>query len=103
MKLKTAKRIYERLNSETFGGLIDVRLWVSRSRDNFGHYDHNGIALSRVNIRDMATLAETIYHEMIHVYIDEIVEATDTAEHGTVFWQWYDYLLPHWIRGHYID
>jgi hypothetical protein len=102
MKLKTAQQVFDRLNRDTFSGLINTRLWISRSTRFYGHYNRDGIGLSRVNIRNHTTLCETIYHEIIHVYIDDILEVKDTGEHGLVFWQWYDYLLPNWITPDYI-
>lgn len=101
MKFKTAKEIYDRLNREVFPCLIDERLRFTRARNDFGKVDHNGIALSRKRIKHIETLKETIYHEMLHVFIDDFLESSDDDHHGTIFWSWYFRLIPSWIKPDY--
>lgn len=98
MKYKTAINIYNKLNFEIFGNLIDTRIYFSRARNLYGHYDNNGIGINPRNHNNIIELTETIFHEMIHVFIEEILLVDDTSEHGYLFTAWYYRLLPDYIK-----
>lgn len=101
MKLQTAIDIATTLENETFHGLICERVHFTRARYNYGHVDHNGIALNPRNISGIAELTETLYHELVHIFVDDVLETPDDGEHGTIYWTWYFRLLPNYIKAHY--
>lgn len=96
MKYSTACKIFARLNVETFAGLINTRLYFTRARNSYGHHDSNGIGINP-RAANSEKLTETIFHEMLHYFLDDVLNATDNGDHGFIFWAWYDRLIPDYI------
>lgn len=103
MKYQTALKQFERINKDVFSDLIDCRFFFTRSRDNYGIANHNGVGINPRIVKGLPELSETIYHELIHVFIDDVLDSPDDGEHGTIYWTWYFRLLPQYIKAHYYD
>ncbi len=69
MKLNTVKNIWQELNARNFGGVLDMpRIRWNRHHKHAGKY--NGIVLYVAPDMDINQTRETVYHEMIHQYIE---------------------------------
>lgn len=96
MKYNTVLTLIDRLNRDAFANLIELpRVAFTRSTRYHGWTDESVI---KINPRDHAdTVAETLYHELLHLFIDTVLEAHDDDDHGLIFRAWYVRLLPSYI------
>lgn len=102
MKLNTIKRLYNKLNADAFSGLLEMpRIEFTRSRISYGIYTGNSLQINPRYAKGEVAL-ETLFHEMTHQFVDEILQATDSSDHGFIFWAWYDRLIPEYITPDFI-
>jgi hypothetical protein len=108
MKHRTAKAVYETLNARNFGGVLEMpAILFTRNTRVHGEQNTGFIKLNFTDIRGMSAKVETIYHEMVHQYIDEYldIDLWETDYHGSKFIKQYnkfsfgivkdsDYALP---------
>ena len=102
MKLITVKRYAARINADAFGNSLELPCFqFTRNRRIHGEYKGNIIAINPNNTS--ADIIETIYHELLHDFIDTVLDSPDNNDHGFIFWAWYYRLLPDYIEAHYYD
>lgn len=92
MKLQTIKNIYHALNAECFGNCLATPvIRLTRSNDLHGKVSDGGPRgpimrihpFSGSNEREMRS---TVFHEMIHQYLDYHLDVEDNGHHGDLFW-----------------
>lgn len=99
MKLKTLINIYDELNATVFSNLL-VKPVILAKRWRDAHAQHvvrsNGPNRMEFNPSDIIGLSHAravVYHEMVHQYVEEILDIQEEDHHGPIFWQWYIYLI----------
>ena len=90
MKLRTIQTIYDTLNHTIFNGRL-VRPTILKSRNTrlAGHYNYGGLSPAYMAFTDdtgSRAMRGTVYHEMIHQYLDEYLGIEDNGDHGDQFW-----------------
>ena len=92
MKLRTIKRIYCELNRENFGGrLAEPTILISRSAGIHGKVSdgcNRGpiMSFNPVDEKTLRAMRGTVYHEMVHQYLDYHLDIEDNAHHGELYW-----------------
>ena len=91
MKLQTVKEIYRQLNTLNFGDVLEQPIIkFTRSRFNDGTYNRQTMQFNLADITGFDAVRETVYHEMIHQYIDEFLSLDTWVDHGKDFKQEYN-------------
>lgn len=97
MKFRTFVTLYNDLNSTVFNDLLTRPVIRATKGDRvFGSYramyrNIRGVLIINLKIKGIATAKETVYHEMIHQYLDEILDIEESNPHGPIFQQYYAY------------
>ena len=92
MKLVTIKRLYDELNATNFRGrLARPTIRLTRNADIHGKVSDAGRGRCTFWIHPFSDNTEramraTIYHEMVHQYLDYHLGVEDNAHHGDLFW-----------------
>ena len=95
MKLRTFERLYDELNSSTFAGVLScARIMHTRSIRDYAVFDPNTyiISFNTKAISGMLMARSIVYHEMIHQYLDQILNIDE--HHGINFWKAYRKFNP---------
>jgi len=91
LKLETVKRIYKKLNTRNFGGVLtEPKFFFSRMRDDHAKYDGIAMHFNLADTKGYIAVTELIYHEIIHQYIDEFLGFTNYDDHGKEFKKQYN-------------
>ena len=110
MKFKTAIKVYKELNEKIFDNVLFIPLFATtRRRYEYASYEAWEVeywykpSLIRLNLKNLnaSNIVETIYHEMIHQYIEEFLNLTEEDHHGEIFQRNYNLFRPNNI-GVYI-
>jgi hypothetical protein len=93
MKLLTIKLVYDELNKSHFSGaLTRPRILIKRWRNAYAQYvtTHRENTLE-FNLRRLKypQARSVIYHEMVHQYVEEILDIQEDDHHGEIFWKVY--------------
>ena len=92
MKLRTIQNIYDELNQVNFSGRLSRPvIKLTRNSDLHGKVSDAGRGrcvmwihpFSEGGVREMRA---TVFHEMVHQYLDYHLDINDTAHHGELFW-----------------
>lgn len=107
MKYKTFINIYNALNTSVFNDLlIRPTILFTRMRGAHAQYvntQNSRLEFNPVDIKGLGLATAIIYHEMIHQYIEEILDLEEENHHGPIFWQYYEYFSPQKLElGEYL-
>jgi hypothetical protein len=99
VKLRTLINVWGQLNAEVFAGVLYPPCFYStRSRNNFAGYAAGIDCESDMyfNLKHiLGRLARsTVYHEMIHQYVEEYLGIEEENDHGPIFLKQYDKFKP---------
>lgn len=97
MKRKTVIKIYQELNALCFNNVLTMpAIHASRSDDMHAAYQpFVGRPVIWYNPRMSFLLAWTvIFHEMVHQFVEEILQITEDNHHGPIFWRTYKRFAP---------
>jgi hypothetical protein len=92
MKLRTIRNIYRELNRENFGGqLAEPTVLITRNRNIHGKVSDNGyqdpvMSFNSKKDKGLRAMRGTVYHEMVHQYLDYHLDIEDNAHHGELYW-----------------
>ena len=101
MKLNTAKRLAARINSDAFDNALELpRMHFTRSRTVFGYFDGDNIALNPRGV-SATRISETVYHELVHCYIYQVLSLENHEKHDIIFWSVYFGFLPDYIASEF--
>ena len=96
MKLRTIQNIYDSLNRENFGGRLErPTIRLTRHKDNHAHYQFGGntsrtlMEFNPADTRGLQEMRATVFHEMVHQFVYEILDTVEKDDHGDVFWLTY--------------
>lgn len=99
MKLATYKKLFDAFNAEIFGGEIpQPRISFTRNRGCYAQvWESRGILYMEINprlIRSANMARAVIFHEMVHLLIDEYFGITEESHHGPFFKHYIRALCP---------
>jgi len=98
MNLRTFKNIWEQLNNEVFSGLLfPPRFYRTRSNYSYATYVAGIDCESDMYYhRDIPGRLgrSTVYHEMIHQYVEEFLGLDEVDHHGPIFLKQYNKFRP---------
>ena len=90
MKLLTIKLIYNELNKSHFNNSLTIpMILIKRWRNAYAqHVVTNNSNRLEFNLRRLKypMARSVIYHEMIHQYVEEILDIQEDDHHGEIFW-----------------
>ena len=92
MRLNTIKRLYDDLNVTCYDSRLDrPTILRSRTRSVHAHYNYGGnmpayMAFNPADDKGLRAMRATVYHEMVHQYLDEVLGIEEDKMHGDVFW-----------------
>lgn len=99
MKLATLKNIYRNLNATVFSNLLtEPVILAKRWRNAHGQHvvptnGRNRMEFNPAGIVGLSHARAVIYHEMVHQYVEEILDIQEDDHHGPIFWAWYTHLI----------
>lgn len=98
MKLQTFKNIWEELNETVFASvLFPPRFYRTRSNYSYAAYVAGIDCESDMyfNLDTPGRLGRsTVYHEMVHQYLEEFLNVEEKDDHGPIFLKEYDKFKP---------
>ena len=75
MKLKTVIAIYNALNSQNFGEVLECpEIRFTRSNHMDGNYNGRAMQFNLADTKGYPAVTELIYHEMCHQYIYDVLD-----------------------------
>lgn len=94
MKLLTIKLIYNELNKSHFCSALEMpTILIKRWRNTYAQHvvRVNGPYRLEFNLRRLKypRARSIIFHEMVHQYIEEILDIQEDNAHGEIFWAVY--------------
>lgn len=99
MKLKTIVKLYDELNRNNFSGRLQ-RPFIRLTRNTRMHGIVSDIGRGRCMIRINPNegpdeMRATVFHEMVHQYLDYHLGIEDNGHHGDLFWLVYFTFATH--------
>ena len=98
MKHKTITSIYSALNTSVFNNLlVQPTILFTRLSDAHAQFVDGIRSRMEFNPVDICGLSHAnalVYHEMIHQYLEDVLEVDEVDHHGPIFWQYYEYFNP---------
>ena len=103
MKLKTHIEIFNALNREVFDNALTRPIFraTRNARCLAQAYTIRDVQYIDLNLSDINGIAHAeavMYHEMMHLYIDNVLGLWEDDHHGPIFWCHYLGLAPKGIE-----
>ena len=94
MKLRTIVNLYDSLNTGVFAdALLRPRILGIRNNREYASYvwqrTNRYIYVSLDSVKGMKMASALMFHEMVHQYVEEVLQVRETNPHGPIFWQTY--------------
>jgi hypothetical protein len=86
--------LYNDLNVTCFDGKLNKPTILISRADVHGHYTFGGnfkpyMAFNPADDKGLRAMRATVYHEMVHQYLEEVLGIEEAKMHGDVFWLTY--------------
>jgi len=107
LRRNTFVNLFNELNSSTFAGVLSYpRILNTRTNRDYAFYEGiltdfgyvSNIFFSMRTIKGLKLAKDLVYHEMVHQYVQEILNIEEEVHHGPEFWKVYRRFRPEGVK-----